>query len=278
MRLLASILTTLFISVAVYGYAAKNPVVYAPEISTVTIDGNLGDWTNASSWAEFGGWYPIHNPGLASTTQIQFAWNDTGNKFYVGIESTEGDGLILEVGGLYAVQAGQVPDANVDPSSSDKATQFQFASWYGGEPEVLVNQLGGVTTGVVAAYAYQGGTMTIEIEMPIYSDWSDDGTAIDLDLATDVYSYANVFNEWGDAGDSMVADDEYVMLGAGKCVEVASLVRLRLNAEPSDCNDVPDFMMDVSDINGDCNVDMVDFTELAWDWMACNDPQDPNCQ
>ena len=99
-----------------------------------------------------GGWYPSAAPGLASDTVAQFAWNDAGDKFYIGIVSSEGlstygGGPIIEVGGLYGLGAGEDPNVNVTPSGSDKATQLQFSYWDSGTANIW-NQFGEEDSGV----------------------------------------------------------------------------------------------------------------------------------
>ena len=130
----------------------------------------------------------------------------------------------------------------------------------------------------VAGYTYSAPNIIIELEFPIYDDWDDAGTGINLTSSTDVYAYIALYNEAGDAGDSLVSDGEYVMLGDGICVDVAALVRLRPTAGPVDCDDVPEFFRDVSDINLDCRVDLLDFAAMASEWATCNDPENITCQ
>ena len=41
MRICGLIMAVLLVSSAAWGVAAKNPVIYAPQIGAITIDGNL---------------------------------------------------------------------------------------------------------------------------------------------------------------------------------------------------------------------------------------------
>jgi hypothetical protein len=261
-----------------FGIAANNPVIYAPQIAPITVDGSFSDWQNASNWAEFGAWYPQEDPGLTSTSRAKYAWNNDSNLMYIAIESTEGTGLILEVGGLYGF-TGQ-PDPTVIVHTSPKATQISFNNWSGGTA-TITNQyahLGEITNGVQVGYLFDGQTMRIEIATPIYSDWTNVSSKMDLTLQTGVYQYANVADEWWEYADSQVADGNYISLNDHSLVEVASLIILNETAGPESCDDIPNYMKNRVDLNGDCYVDFIDFSLLASSWMSCNDPEDIQCQ
>jgi hypothetical protein len=264
----------------VYGYAEKNPVIYAPQISAINVDGVLSDWESSSGWVTFGKWYPVANPGLSSTTKARYAWNEATNLLYIGIESTEGIGAVLEIGGLYATM-----DYNRDTSISalteqlglNPATQIEFSQWSGGTPQSIFNQDYGTTAGIVARYTYDGTKLTIEMAIPIYSNWFDSGSAMSLTSSMDVYVYANIFNAGWTAGDSQVADGRYMYLAKGSVVNRGSLVRLRPQAKPLNCDDVPYFGKDIADLDGNCMVNLADFAMIAASWMRCTDPCGIEC-
>ncbi len=263
-----------------YGFtgdvADKNPVIFAPEIAQISIDGNLSEWQEASDWADFGAWYntgasegqPV--TGLASTTRVQYAWNDAADKLFIGIESTEGDTLILEVGGLM----GKFSNPYASPNLGVEAAQIEFKNWAGGIPNSVINQPGGVTTGVFAAYTISGGTITIEIETKIWESWQmgeNPGwgyTNVDLVNRGDVYMYANVANAAWDAGDSQIADGINIYLYANPVIGNASIVRLLQNPVPVPPDDLPSIMIPaIPDYNSDYIVNFEDFASFGAEWM-----------
>ncbi|MFH1614092.1 MAG: hypothetical protein ABIG61_03270 [Planctomycetota bacterium] len=247
-----------------------NPLIYAPEISAITVDGDLSDWDEASSWAEFGTWF---NGGLASSSKAQYAWNDAADMLYIGIESTEGEALILEIGGLM----GDLSDILTTPSTGIQATQVSFIGWSGGAPGVIMNQADGITDGISAAYTLDGGTMTIEIAMPVYSNWKDANTVMDLATRMDIYDYSNIADAGFTAADSQIADGTYVYLYGSPVIGNASLIRLLEGTAPAGPNDVPDapgFFGD-PDYNRDSIVNFTDFATFAADWLDCTDPAAP---
>ena len=259
---------------------AANPLIYAPEIGSVTVDGDLTDWADASSWALFGAW-DGSPPGLASTTKAQYAWSDANDVLYIGVESTEGIGLFLEVGGLMGLITEPNDAVAAATPLSPQATQISFSNWVGSVPTDIVNQRGEITDGVNAAFSFavEGATvtMTIEISLPIYSNWSDAGSALDLQSRMDVYVFANVFDAAGDFGDSQVADGAYVALWNGVVMEVNSLVRLLETSSPQLCDDIPRQFKPQFDFDGNCYVDIGDLGVIAADWLNCNDPEDTAC-
>ena len=49
--------------------------------------------------------------------------------------------------------------------------------------------------------------------------------------------------------------------------------------EPLTCQEVIEAGFTLpTDIYPDCRIDLADFAEIAIDWMACNDPENPNCE
>ena len=256
----------------------KNQLIYAPQISAITVDGNLSEWSDASDWADFGPWWhlgavpgvPDGNNGLASTTRAKYAWNDAANMFYIGIESNEPD-LILEIGGLMgdAYDGGGVPYSDTPSSGTGRTTQIEFKNWSGGIALSKFNQSGGVTTGVTEAYTINAGVMTIEIETPIFSNWYSDLTVMDLVNRMDIYEYADVFDTTGiGGGDSQIADGTYVQTSTSPTTTYGSLIRLIQSSSPQSCDDVPEiFPTELSDYDADCIVDWSDFAHFALDWM-----------
>jgi hypothetical protein len=240
---------------------AKNPLIYAPQIPAITVNGDFSDWASASDWAVFGKWY---EGGLDSTTQAKYAWNDASNKLYIGIESTETTSLILEVGGLM----GDLSDANAMPSGGIQATQLEFSGWSGGVPTSIINQSEGTVSGIQAAYTVSGGTIKIEIAMPIYSDWKNIASGINLTNQMDIYAYADIFSDdWFTMGDNQCADGAYYYSYGTPTMQTGSLVRL-MQSFPRTCADVPNvYKNGLIDINDDCIVNLVDFANVAVDWL-----------
>lgn len=244
--------------------AQKNPLIYAPQINAITIDGSLADWQASSDWAVFGKWY-ANGTGLTSTSKAKYAWNDSANLLYIGIESGEGSTLIMELGGLM----GNLSDPNATPLGGTQATQLELKNWSGGVPTLITNQLGGIKTGVSAAYAINGGTITIEIALPIYSDWKNAATAMNLFAQMDVYTYINIVNAGWTAGDSLCANGTQVYYVSNPVIGNASLIRLLQGTSPQSCSDYPDIVvMGNPDYNEDCIVNFKDFATFASDWLV----------
>lgn len=261
--MLACILMALVSSMA-FGAAQLNPLINAPEITAITPDGNLSDWQAASDWAVFGSWY---NGGLASESRAKYAWNDTADMLYIAVESTESLDIFLEVGGLM----GDLTNPSATPAGDPEATQIQFKYITGAID--IYNQLSGTVTGVQAGYTWDGTTMTVEIATPIYSDWADPCTAMNLADSMSVYVYANVADSGWVAADSQSAYS-YVNYSGSITMDVAS--EIYLYGDASFCGDQGTVYLD-ADINTDCYVNLEDFTKLAWNWMFCNHPDDDSC-
>ena len=240
---------------------AKNPLIYAPEISAINVNGDFTDWTSASDWAVFGKWL---GGGNESTTKARYAWNDAANKLYIGIESTETESLILEVGGLM----GNLSDVSAMPSGGIQATQIEFSGWSGGVPTSIVNQSEGTVSGIQAAYTVSGGTIRIEIAMPIYSDWTNSASGMNLTAQMDIYEYADIFSDdWFTMGDNQCADGSYYYSYGTPTMQTGSLIRL-IQSFPRTCVDVPSvYRNELVDFNDDCIVNFPDFANIAFDWL-----------
>jgi hypothetical protein len=249
-----------------------NPLIFAPEIDEIIVDGDLSDWQESSDWAVFGKWWP-GGLGLTSTTKAQYAWNTDANMLYIGIKSTEGLGLKLEIGGLL----GDLTDLSVTPSGSNAAGQIRF--YYENSDITIESQISTSIVGVDAAYTWDGTTMTIEIEMPIYSDWVAGTGKLDLTSGMDIYEYANVFDgsEPVTGGDSQNADGVQIYFLSAPVVEVGAAIRL-LDSLPGTCSDRPSTRKNMADLLGtDCLVNLTDFAVLAGDWLECTYPLDDEC-
>ncbi|OHB55105.1 MAG: hypothetical protein A2Y12_10530 [Planctomycetes bacterium GWF2_42_9] len=239
---------------------ANNALIYAPQISAITVNGDFSDWTSASNWAEFGKWYDGGNEG---TTRAKYAWNDAANRLYIAIESTETDALVLEVGGLMGTS-----NADALPSGGTNATQLEFSYWGNGVPSSIVNQSEGTTTGIQAAYTYNAGVMRIEIATPIYSDWKNSASAMNLTSQMDIYEYADVFSDdWFTMGDHQCSNGAYYNSYGTPTMKTGSLIRL-VQSLPRTSQDIPDVYRDeLIDFNNDAMVNFPDFSEIATDWM-----------
>jgi len=248
-----------------YMVAEANPLIYAPQISAISVDGDLSDWGSASSWADFGTWY---NGGLSSTSRAKYAWNDASNRLYIGIETTEISDPIVEIGGLMSALS------TVTPQSGEQATQVSFMGWSGGVPGVVINQADGITDGISAAYQISIGKMTIEIATPIYSNWKDPDTAMDLIARMNIYDYINIANSSYAVADSQVTSGTYKYLYGNSVIGNASLIRLLNTATPVTAEDVPN-VVGRPDYNGDSTVNFADFATFALNWLHCNDPEVP---
>jgi len=267
--ILVTIVVTFSLCGMVWAEAANNPLITAPEISAIVVDGNLSEWEQASEWANFGRWW---NGGLDSVSQAQYAWNGTNDMLYIGVESTESLDLSLSVGGLM----GNLSDPYATPLASNNASQIQFDyNDVTGVIDITNSDVNEVTTGVSAAHTWDGTTMTIEISIPIYSNWRDDSSAMALSDNTDVYIYADVFNSGITAADSQVASGLYANHFGGITMDVAS--KVTLYSAPTECGDLGTQYLD-SDLDSDCYVTFDDFAMLAADWMDCTDPNNLGCQ
>lgn len=249
-----------------------NRLIFAPAISPITVDGSFGDWTDGSGWAVFGGWFP-DGEGLASTTQAMYGWNETTDMLYIAIESTQplADYLPIEIGGLM----GDLSDPTALVKDGVQATQIRLE--YNGSSFDITNSYAGVTTGVVVGHTWDGTTLRVEIATPIYSDWKNDSTDMQLTAGMDIYEFVNIFDDFWEYADSQSVDGVQVTYSDSKVMEVASAIRL-LNSLPGTCADFPAGIRNYADFAGDCSVNFEDFAVFALDWLECNDPENVNCQ
>lgn len=251
-----------------FAEAMNNPLINAPQIAAITVDGDLADWNGASAWADFGVWY---QGGLASESKAQYAWNDAGDMLYIGIESTESLDLFLEVGGLMGDLSD--PCAMVEGFVQSTQIQFKYDPAYG--VIGIENQIPGeISTGVIASYLWDGTTMTIEIAAPIYSDWTNAGSGMALSQDMSIYIYANVASSTWSAADSQVANGTYLSLYNKPTMEVAS--EIVLIDRPSSCGQAGTQYLD-SDLDKDCYVTLKDFAMLTGSWMQCTDVRNEDC-
>lgn len=238
----------------------------APEIASITVDGDLSDWAESSGFVTFNVWLTDPNDeGLASTSKAQYAWNDTANKLYIGIETTQGSSdWVVEVGGLM----GNITPY-VSPAGGRTATQLKFE--YVTVPGSLriTNQTNppGITNGVVAHAALDGSTLTLEIETPVYSDWKDDPNGMDLSAGMDIYAYANVFDFAQSAADSQISYGTYQNWFTSWVTENAS--KILLIQGMTDCG--TQGYLD-EDLNLDCIVNLKEYAVIAKNWMVCSHP------
>lgn len=244
-----------------------NPVIFAPEIDPIVVDGDLSDWTNFSDWAEFGKWFPDGNGLEASTTMAQYAWDTDANMFYIGVETTEplDPNLRLEVGGLM----GDISDISATVSDSNQATQILFV--YDGSGIEIINQVGGTVSGISASGSSNGSTVTFEIAIPIYSDWTAGSGLLDLEAGMDIYVYANLADTGFTAADSQCADGVYLFYGNKEVTAVSTAVRL-LNSLPATCADIPATKANPANFGGDCFVNLEDLAIFTEDWLINYNP------
>ncbi len=174
-----------------------------PEIAPITVDGSLGEWAAASTPLTFGAWY-VAGAGIASTTTAQYAWNDTNDKLYVGITTTEGAGAILEVGGLSL-------DGTVAPISGVLATQYELQFDVLGAVASIVNQPPGTfTDNVTVVSALSGGTLVVEMAITLRSDYSAGTGDVNLVNGMTIYEYSDIFSPGWAGGDHQNFDGEYI--------------------------------------------------------------------
>ncbi len=176
--------------------------INVPEIAPITVDGSLGDWAAASTSLTFGAWY-VDGAGIASTTTAQYAWSDTANKLYVGITSTEGAGAILEVGGL-SITGSAIPIGGI------AATQYELQFDGSGAVSSINNQPGGPTSNVTVVSTLSGGSLVVEMEISIKTDYSDIGGGVTLAEGLTIYEYSDIFSPGWAGGDHQNFEDEYI--------------------------------------------------------------------
>ena len=268
MRLATFLTSILILAGQAIGAPEANPVIYAPAIGPIALDGDFSDWSSTSAWADFGEWF---GGGLASTSRARYAWNDTQDLLYVGVESTEGETMGLELGGLMGRAS-----ATAMPFQGTVATQLTFTGWNSGTANIT-NNGGGIITDVVVGYTFSGTTMTIEVALPIYGDWMDGGSKLGLSNGMNIYEYANVQDQFFTMGDSqVVTSGSLVQLFSLSPVDTSSIVRL-VDTLPAQCDDLPDAFRNAADMNDDCIIDLGDFSAFAMFWMQCTDPENATC-
>lgn len=183
---------------------------------------------------------------------------------YIGVESTEGSALILELGGLLAAAT----QTDTVSSNGISATQIEFSDWSSGVPQSITNQSDptGTVTGITAAYTLDGSTMTIEIAVPIYSNWQNDSTAVNLTSQMDLYVYSDVFSEDWLGGDHQCTNGEYIYSYSSNVMNIASLVRL-VDSLPRTVDDIPELYTGyILNPYQDSMIDLLDFTVIADNW------------
>ena len=149
----------------------QNQAFDVPEIAAVTIDGNLGDWSDSTAWSEeFVEWNtPEGATPMDSVTKAKFAWNDAGDTLYVAIQTNQA------LGGHAVVGVGTAVDST--PYLGANATQLAFDAGTGNTVDIM-NEIAEYglgtdgTDGVVAAQTNDGTTWTYEIAIPYWKDWT----------------------------------------------------------------------------------------------------------
>ncbi len=265
-----SCLVVLVATVCVCGSAlaepAQNGAFNVPEIGSITIDGNLSDWSYSTPWSEpFILWNTREKDvPMASTTQAKFAWNDADDLLYVAFQTDQDDGQ--GHGGGHAV-IGVGITLNDVPTSAVGSTQLAFDP--GADTSVaIMNEIqfynvaytlgwaGGGTDGVVAAQTHVGGVWTYEIAVPYWQNWVDMDTKQSISVNDVYYAYLVMENKLeGATGTDMTYEGNPAFYNGA--FDDAAALTFRAAPIPGDAN-----------IDG--KVDELDAGTLADNWLAGN--------
>jgi len=192
MKILISCLTVLLLcSGAMADVDLINPgPIDVPEISVITLDGDLSDWADSSDVLTMGDWLGVPNAYYGLT---QYAWNDSGNVMYVGLST---DVPVTATVDLQAAFGRDGNDASQDAEFGGSVGQYNFYPDPGAD-DPLIGFGGAITTGVSVGYATVAGVITMEAAIPVYDDHTNAGSRVDLEAGELLYNFADWCEEDG---------------------------------------------------------------------------------
>jgi hypothetical protein len=269
------------------------PPVHQVPSGIVTVDGDLSDWADAN-WMVMDKTYYISDVNGANTIDVSNAkwsakWNPVTNLIYVAVVVEDSNHYFMpgQYGwdGQDAVEfyinadvSTVLPYSPYDPTA---AQEYVVASADGSEAEWAVYGDGvEMPSDMLPAYevSVDGNTISYEIAMVPYKEVDPylgvpNVVATVMDLTENMTIGLDVVanTKWNSGGVDYFAQLCENTNGV-KSLQSYAFIQFKL-VDPA-CGAWGRFK---EDINGDCQVDMLDFAELAGLWFYCNDPADSNC-
>lgn len=255
---------------------------------TATVDGSIAEWSNQVEWI------PLNKVLWGSTTDVTEAkmalrWSATTNKIYAAIVVTDtvhffdDEYIDWDTSDKIEVYSqGDAAGGAYNYAYSDIAQQYFVwhnslatggfsASWAGGDPLV-----GNPAPNFEYAVSISGNDLIYEVGVQMYDNYagrlpSGDTIITNLAVGKVVGFDIAVDTRRGNGG------DEFGMLAANtyenKATNASNFAQYTL-VEQASCGMLG--YLD-GDVNGNCYIDFGDFSELASEWMQCNDPNDLSC-
>ena len=263
--------------------------VYAILPGTVTVDADLSEWTDAV-WFDLDQVYH-GNPNDVVSARFALKWNEDTDRIYAAVVVDDADHIFLNYptdwddSDRIEVYAQGDPNGGIDWGSQD-SEMFDKAQQYVTGPKVTAGSAwaywgGGDAIEVSAGFQYAadvvGSEIIYEIGAKMFVWFDGRGTGVDtvvaqLEAGSEVGFDIVADTRWADDGFGMLSEN----LMAGKYYD-AGQFQLYTLAEAWPDLYCGDWGYLTADINGDCQVDLSDFADLAGDWFYCNDPQNDGC-
>ena len=138
----------------------------------------------------------------------------SSNMLYIGIRTT--------VANPYGVEVGAMGNLNPNAHTYDGVETSQIEFKLSATPLAISNQIGGTIAGIVAASSFNNGITTLEIAMPIYANWQNASTAMNLFSGMHIFEYATIANTSWSAANSQNAAGEYLSYYFGAPMDFAT--------------------------------------------------------
>jgi len=264
-------------------YVPTNKIVRG----TASVDGDISEWNGNVEWIPLDQVY-YGDPNDVTEAKMSLRWNEETGKIYAVVVITD--------------TRHNFEDSYVYWDASDRIEIYTQGSAQGGEYStgtcdvaqqytVAPNKTGGFWASWANGYALLGFPSP-EFEYAVSIDGDD------IIYEVGVKQFDNYSGRPGSSGDTVYTDmyvnglvrfdvvastkrgslsTDFGMLAANddvnKFANADTFQRYTL-VEEADCGALG-YMF--SDINRDCQVDIIDFSELAVKWLECNDPADSNC-
>ena len=261
---------------------------------TITVDGNLNDWSTDLEWTALDKWYfKVGDPNDVVEAKATFCWDADTDKVYaiVVVDETvqswsvqyyypdSADSIEIYSQGSGAGGTGwsgefdvaqqyrAAPDTDVDQSSIWNGGQWYV--WGTGEEidvgvgfECVVDVSGSVTT-------YELGIPQFDSYEGLSAGGSTVVTQLDVNDVVGLDIIAFTIDDWLNHHGYLAANTM-----TGKWDDAGQFAQYTL-VEELTCGDLGYWS---ADINGeDCRVNFADYTTLADEWKKCTDPADSNC-
>ena len=261
---------------------------------SITIDSNLNDWTGTLEWIPLNQIYSGTPPFDINEAKFTARWDQSNNKVYLAVVVRDNNHLFQDVPSSY-----NSSDRIEIYSQGDAAGGTDWGAEGSGYFDVAQQYVvgPGSTTNSWASWAtYPDGTRTIGGDAGFSYAVSVSGNQITYEIAVTQFD-----NYGGLSGGATAATS----LAAGKIIGLDVLVGTRYNSGANygmlsnnlltgKSNNAGQFaqyeLIDTlpqpvcgdwgylsGDIDKDCKVNLTDFTQLAKQWLECDDPANSHC-